>query len=91
VFAVAPIEDSTFPGLNPVAKLQDDWTLPRGDNRPPSRSRASTSMSARSANARACCSLPDAGLSLETFGLLPRRDVRATLENPFVSPKPQRG
>ena len=89
VFAVAPIEDSTFPGLNPVGKPQDDWTLPPGDQ-------ASTlqiagfNVDIRKISKRARVLFPflTPGLSLETFGLLPRRDVGSTLENPFATRSP---
>jgi hypothetical protein len=86
VFAVAPIEDSTFPGLNPVGKPQDDWTLPPGD-KSSTLQIAGFNVDVRKISERARVLFPflTPGLSLETFGLLPRRDTRATLQNPFAS------
>jgi hypothetical protein len=86
VFVVPPSEDATFPGLNPLGKAQDDWTVPPGVE-------ASTfqigdfnvDVSKISERARVLFPFLTPGLSLELFGILPRQDVRSTLQNPFAN------
>jgi hypothetical protein len=86
VFAVAPAEDATFPGLNPLGQTQDDWTIKPGD-------KASTlqigtfNVDVRKISERARVLFPflTPGLSLETFGLVPRRENHFILQNPLAA------
>jgi hypothetical protein len=85
-YVVAPAEDSRFPGLNPVAKAADDWTLPRDDKASTlAIGRFNVDVSKISERARVLFPFLTPGLSLEPFGLLPQREVHSTLRNPFAA------
>jgi hypothetical protein len=86
IFAVPPPEDARFPGLNPVETTQDDWSIRPGENA--STLRVGTfniDVSKISERARVLFPFLTPGLSLEVFGLLPRRDVLSRLENPLAT------
>jgi hypothetical protein len=86
VFAVAPIEDARYPGLNPLDPAADDWTLPR-DSKAATLQIGSFNVDIRKISERAHVLFPfvTPGLSLEVFGLAPPSTIRSTLLNPLAS------
>jgi hypothetical protein len=83
---VAPPENSTYPGLNPVAPARDDWTISRED--PASALEIGpfdVDVSTIGERARVLFPFVTPGLSLDHFALAPPREARLTLENPFAA------
>jgi hypothetical protein len=92
VFTVAPAEDARFPGLHPLETAQDDWTIKPGDTAAALQIDGfDVDVSKISDRARVLFPFLTPGLSLEVFGLLPRRDVRSRLENPLATRSRQPG
>lgn len=84
-FVVAPTEDSTFPGLKPVAKAEADWTVPRGmEGSTLELGTFNVDVSKISERARVLFPFLTPGIALETFALLPHEEARSTLVNPFA-------
>jgi hypothetical protein len=91
VFIVAPTEDATFAGLNPVDTTRDEWTRPRGEE--PSALRiGDVKIDLDKFRQRAHVLFPflTPGLSLEHFLPAPQTQFRAHLENPYASARRRR-
>jgi hypothetical protein len=81
---VVPPEDSTFPGLNPVDRSQSEWRFPEGKSASLRIGGLRIDVAKIGGRARVLFPFLTPGLSLDHFLIVPQRDRRSLLQNPFM-------
>jgi hypothetical protein len=81
---VVPPEDSTFPGLNPVDRSQAEWRFPEGKSASLRIGGLRIDVAKIGGRARVLFPFLTPGLSLDHFLIVPQRDRRSLLQNPFM-------
>jgi hypothetical protein len=90
-FIVAPAEDATFPGLNPVTRTDEEWMRPLGGESSALQV-GDVRIDVEKIRERAQVLFPflTPGLSLDHFLPGPSHDVQARLENPLATERRRR-